>query len=78
LEVIRVREQPLDTVGPQDLLVPEGIDPKECANLVIRRIEDVCGISIPGLPQYLKRKTLMNSKAAEAYIEELLRESASA
>ncbi len=76
--VIRVREQPLDTVGPQDVLVPEGIDPKQCANLVLRRIEEVCGISLPGLPRYMKRKTLLNSKAAEAYIEELLRESAAA
>ncbi len=77
-KVIRVREQPLDAVGPHDVVVPLNLDPKQCANLVLTRIEEICGISLPGLPRYLKRKTLMNSKAAEAYIEELLRESASA
>ncbi len=76
--VIRVREQPLDAVGPYDVVVRSNLDPKQCANLVLRRIEEVCNISLPGLPRYLKRKRLMNSKAAEAYIEELLRESASA
>lgn len=73
-----MREQPLDAVSPHDLAVPKKMNPKQCADLVLRRIEKVCGISLPGLPRYLRRKTLLNSKAAEAYIEELLRESAAA
>ncbi len=76
--VIRVREEPLDPISPHDVVVPINIDPKQRANLVLKRIQEVCDISLPGLPRYLKRKTLLNSKAAEAYIEELLRESAAA
>ena len=36
------------------------------------QIEKVCEITIPDKARYLRRKTLANKKAAEAYIEDLL------
>ena len=73
--VIRIREKPLKKISRFDIRVPITGTPgkvKAVVDQLLPQIEKVCEITIPDKARYLRRKTLANKKAANAYIEELL------
>ena len=70
--VIRVREEPLERIGPNDVVVPQKA-PKIAADTVLLKIQDMCGTELPGLRSYLRRKTLINIDKANSVIGELLK-----
>ncbi len=70
-QVIRAREKPLEALGPNDVVVPEG-ESKTVADLVLLKIQDVCGVNFAGHDAYLRTKSLVNVTKAEALIKELL------
>jgi hypothetical protein len=70
--VIRVRESPLEPLSPSDIQVPINATPKMVANRVLGHLATKLNISIPGLEDYKKRHSSINTKAAEHYIDQLL------
>lgn len=66
--VVRVREAPLEPLGPDDLVVPWNSPPKPLAIAVLQHLRDNCGIEISGLDDYAQSEGLANLEAAEAYI----------
>jgi hypothetical protein len=74
--VIRVREE-----SPQGKLEPLGHNDvqvrirnsKGIADTVLRKIEEVCDISIPGLAEYLNRRTRANARQANEYLNAMKR-----
>ena len=74
--VIRVREEPLEPLAPNDIQVPmqrPGMH-KGMANKVLKRIEKVCDVEILGLNAYLKQKRPINKRMADEYIANLQRD----
>ncbi|MCY2987546.1 MAG: DUF559 domain-containing protein [Planctomycetota bacterium] len=69
--VIRVREEPLELLGANDVVAPQG-DLKAVANMVLLKIQQLCNVHFPGLDDYLRRESLVNSVKAEAVIREYL------
>jgi very-short-patch-repair endonuclease len=72
--VIRVRQEPLKQIGPQDVVVPANLNLKDVANQVLLKVEEVCHVKIDGLGEYLRSKNLTNQRSANAYIAKLLEE----
>jgi len=71
--VIRVRERPLKKITPEDVVFRAN-DIKQASDKVLSKIEKSYDIDLSNLERYLKRKTLMNKKAADIYIDILLSE----
>jgi hypothetical protein len=71
--VIRVREEPLEKIGPNDVVVPQKA-PKAGANIVLLKIQDVCRVELPGIRTYLESKSLVNVEKANSVIKALLAE----
>jgi hypothetical protein len=69
--VIRVREEPLSPLGPHDVVVPLG-NLKEAANRLIEKVLTLARLSNDAFPGYVKRKSLKNARAANAYIKDLI------
>ena len=51
--VIRVREEPLESIHPNDIFIDVNTTPKEITDLVLKRIAEVTGKKIPKLKEYL-------------------------
>ena len=68
--VMRVREEPLEPVQPDDLLCsvtyPNTL--KSLADRVLIHLKEVFGIEIPGLDEYLVSKSLVNKATADEII----------
>src|SRR5262249_47993194 len=75
-QIIRVREEPLELIGPHDIKLPQETCAKRCADQVLLKIEEVCEIKLQSLATYLRRKTPANEKAALAYIDKRLKDKA--
>jgi len=75
--VLRVRESPLEALTAFDIQVPLNAKSKIIANRVLDRLATKFNIPIPGLEDYKRRHSLINSKAAVDYIEQLLTKQAS-
>jgi hypothetical protein len=73
-KVIRVRETPLEMITENDISVRPQEYNKSVAGKVLQQIEKVCGISIPGLDDYLKGDRPINKQAADEHIATLLRD----
>jgi hypothetical protein len=73
-KVIRIREDPLETITPNDISVSQHCSVKEVMDLLLPTIEKVCNIKIDGLREYLRLKNRVNKEAAEKYIIKLLRD----
>ena len=71
-KVIRVREAPLERLTPNDVLVTQRGD-KAMVDAVLQKVESVCGITLPKLTEYLRRRRTVGHKRAKAFIKELLR-----
>ncbi len=71
--VIRVRERPLKKITIDDIVFRFN-DIKQAVNKLLYKIEASYNLELPHLQRYLKRKMLINKKAADAYIEKLLSE----
>jgi len=67
--VIRVRERPLEKVGPHDV-IPDSIEPKIVANAVLNRLQSILGCPLQGLDEYLDRPGLLDEIEATKYWEE--------
>lgn len=76
-KVIRVREEPLQVTGPNDVVVPQR-DFKSMVDSVLLQIKKVCGQEPKDLDEYLQRSSLINARKAELLIWELLEKRASA
>ena len=51
--VIRVREEPLESIHPNDIFIDVNTTPKEITDLVLKKIVEVTGKKIPKLKEYL-------------------------
>ena len=71
--VIRVREKPLKVLSRKYNVSSKTGEYKETANKVLKKLNQL-GYEVKGLDKYLERKTLINKKEAEKYIDNLLRE----
>ncbi len=71
--VVRIREEPLAALDPHDLVVPAGLSVKELAGRVLEHLATVLQSEIPGLTEYLQDGELRNARAAESYMDEMLR-----
>ena len=69
--VIRIRERPLERIQPHDLLLTfkPNNEVKRLADEVLRHIEKVLNKNIPGVDEYLRRRTLANRKLAKEIID---------
>ena len=47
---------------------------KPIVDQLLPHIEKVCGVQLPGINRYLRRKTPVNKMAADAHIKELLQQ----
>jgi len=72
-DVIRVREKPLKKITPNDIVFRAN-DIKQAADKVLSKLEASFNLELPHLQRYMNRKTLINKKAADAYIDKLLSE----
>ena len=70
--VIRIREMPLKRIQSHDLLIPITYPPddevKRLVDKVLRHIEKALNRDIPGVDEYLRRRTLANKKLAKEII----------
>jgi hypothetical protein len=71
--VIRVREKPLKILSRKYNVSSKTGEYKETANKVLKKLNQL-GYEVKGLDKYLERKTLINKKEAEKYIDKLLKE----
>jgi len=71
--VIRVRERPLKKITTNDIIFSTN-DIKQAANKLLLKIESTYDLEFPHFLRYLKRKTLINKKAADSYIDKLFKE----
>lgn len=69
--VIRAREDGLALTHPHDVQIPSYAE-KEAVNAIVRKLSEVWRVSIPGASHYLRKKKLVNRKAAQQYIADLL------
>lgn len=73
--IIRIREKPLRKVTLHDIVVPNNTSvdtAKIVVDKLLQQIEKVCGISLPDVNRYLRRKTLAYEKEANEFIQDLL------
>ena len=70
--VIRVREKPLKVLSRKYNVSSKTGEYKETANKVLNKLNQL-GYEVKGLDKYLERKTLVNKKEAEKYIDKLLK-----
>ena len=73
-KVIRIRETPLEKIGPNDILIdpPEGND-KLVVDKVIKKLQEL-GIENDNFQTYLARPNLLAKRAADEYIAKLQKE----
>ena len=71
--IIRARERPLKKITPDDIVFRTS-DIKQAADKVLSKLEASFNLELPHLQRYMNRKTLINKKAADAYIDKLLSE----
>jgi hypothetical protein len=71
--VIRVREEPLIPISPNDVSVPLNSPMKLAANAVLLKIQEISGVQITGLDEYLNETGLKNGRASEAFAQQTLR-----
>jgi hypothetical protein len=71
--VIRAREKPLKVLSRKYNVSSKTGEYKETANKVLKKLNQL-GYEVKGLDKYLMRKTLINKKEAEKYIDKLLKE----
>ena len=71
--VIRVREKPLKVLSRKYNVSSKTGEYKETVNKVLKKLNQL-GYQVKGLDKYLERKTLVNKKEAENYIDKLLKE----
>ena len=71
--VIRVREKPLKVLSRKYNVSSKTGEYKETANKVLKKLDQL-GYKVKSLDKYLERKTLINKKEAEKYIDKLLKE----
>jgi len=71
--VIRVREKPLKVLSRTYNVSSKTGEYKETANKVLKKLNQL-GYEVKGLDKYIERKTLINKKEAEKYIDKLLKE----
>jgi hypothetical protein len=65
--VLRVREHPLELISDTDITIPSNQDPKLTANAVLQKIQEIRGIPLTGLEEYLATPTMKNQVAAEYF-----------
>ena len=70
--VIRVREKPLNILSQKYNVSSISQDYKNNTNKVLRKLNTL-GFKINNLDNYLKRKTLLNKKEADIYIDNILK-----
>ncbi len=66
--VVRVRQEPLEPLGMQDVCVP-GRDMKAAADAVLKRLVDDLGFEFKGVTNYLAADTRQNGNAAKAFLK---------
>ena len=71
--VVRVREKPLKVLSRKHNISSKTGEYKETANKVLKKLNQL-GYEVKGFDKYLERKTLVNKKEAEKYIDKLLKE----
>ena len=69
--VIRVRERPLKKLSNNNILFKTN-DTKDASDKLLAKVRERYNLELPNFEKYLKRKTLINKKAADAYINKLL------
>ncbi len=74
--VIRAREEPLQKLAQNDVIVPKAVEKswKQISNIVLLKIQEISDIKLAGLSDYLRRKSLVCRVEADKYIEMLLEE----
>lgn len=72
--VIRIREHPLAPLDrTRDVLPPSHAEVKQTMDLLLGRIQEVLGISLPGAARYLSGSTLRRTPEADTYLLSLRR-----
>jgi len=71
--VIRVSEEPLLPISPNDVSVPLNNPMKPAANAVLLKIQEISGVQIAGLGEYLNETGLKNGQASEEFAQKSYR-----
>jgi len=73
-QVIRIREEPLETITTNDITVKQYCPAKEVMDSLLPKIKQVCNIDIEGLNEYIENEKPVNEKSATQYISQLLKD----
>ena len=65
--VIRVKEHPLQPISETDVVVRSNQDPKLTANAVLRKIQEIQGVPLAGLEEYLNVPNVHNAAGIEEF-----------
>lgn len=71
-QVIRVREEPLEMIRSDDILIRKG-RLKEACNRVLLLLVEMSAFDMPAVSQYVAQRELQNIAACERHIAEILR-----
>jgi len=71
-KVIRVREEPLNTISSSYVSVPLRQDMKLTVNAVLLKIEEILGGRLTGIEHYLNPQHLQNSVASKKFARHLM------
>ena len=71
-KVIRVREEPLNTISSSYVSVPLRQDMKLTVNAVLLKIEEILGGRLTGVEHYLNTQHLQNSVASKKFARHLM------
>lgn len=72
-KVIRVREEPLIAVSTTDISMPLRQDMKLTANAVLLKIQEILGVRLAKIDDYLNAQHLQNSAASKAFARQLMK-----
>jgi very-short-patch-repair endonuclease len=75
--VIRLREQPLEKLHRNDIVIPARSSAKFVAEVTLQKIEEVYGITVEGFAEYLLKDKAQATHKADRYIDKLLNVSSS-
>ncbi len=75
-KVIRVREEPLRATSSTDVSVPLRQDMKLTVNAVLLKIQEILGVRLAGMDDYLNARHLQHSAPSKEFARQLMRRNA--
>tara|TARA_B100001971_G_C17975631_1_gene424638 strand:+ start:283 stop:714 length:432 start_codon:yes stop_codon:yes gene_type:complete len=75
-KVIRIKEEPLKAISSTDILVPLRQDMKLTVNAVLLKIQEILGVRLAGMDDYLNARHLQHSAPSKEFARQLMRRNA--